>query len=88
MEKGTVVMSLSGHDKGSLYVVLKKEENFLFVCDGKNKLLSNPKKKNKRHLKATGIYVDLSVYNPLYDAHIRKALKGFDKCIDSSICKK
>ena len=81
-------MSLSGHDKGSLYVVLKKAENFLFVCDGKNKLLSNPKKKNHKHLIDMGVYIDLSVYNPLYDAHIRKALKGFDKCIDSSICKK
>ncbi len=88
MEKGTVVISLSGHDKGNLYVVLKQEENFLFVCDGKNKLISEPKKKNQRHLKDTGMYVDLSVYSPLYDAHIRKALKGLDKCIDSSICKK
>ena len=88
MEKGTVVMSLSGHDKESLYVVLKKEDNFLLVCDGKNKLISNPKKKNQKHLKDTGMYIDLSVYNPLYDAHIRKALKSFGKCIDSIICKK
>ena len=88
MEKAAVVISLSGHDKGSLYVVLKKKENFLFVCDGKNKLISNPKKKNKKHLKDTGMCIDLSVYNPLYDAHIRKELKSFGKCIDSIICKK
>ena len=88
MKKGTVVMSLSGHDKGNLYVVLKKEENFLFVCDGKNKLISEPKKKNKKHLIDVGMYIDLSVYNPLYDAHIRKELKSFGKCIDSIICKK
>lgn len=81
-------MSLSGHDKGNLYVVLKKEENFLFVCDGKNKLISELKKKNKKHLKDMGMCIDLSVYNPLYDAHIRKELKGFGKCIDSIICKK
>lgn len=75
MKTGTVVMSLAGHDKGSMYVVLGREGNFLLVCDGKNKLLSKPKKKNLRHLKNTGLYIDLSVYNPLYDAHIKKELR-------------
>lgn len=75
MKKGDVVISLRGHDKGSLYMVIGEEENFLFVCDGKNKLLSNPKKKNIRHLKETGKCIELSSYNPLYDAHIRKELK-------------
>ena len=86
MKTGTVVMSLAGRDKGSIYVVLGREENFLLLCDGKNKLLSKPKKKNLRHLKNTGLYIDLSVYNPLYDAHIRKELKSLGKCIDSIIC--
>ena len=76
MKRGTVVKSLLGHDRGTVYVVTEVSENFALVCDGKNKLLSNPKKKNCRHLENTGKSIDLSAYNPLYDAHIRKELKG------------
>ena len=76
MNTGDVVMSVSGHDKGRLYVVIQGGE-FPLLCDGKRKLLHNPKKKNCKHLKETGERIDLSAYNPLYDAHIRKELKSF-----------
>ena len=81
MKKGDVVISLSGHDKGRLYVVIKEGE-YPLLCDGKRKLLENPKKKNGKHLKETGERIDLSAYNPLYDAHIRKAVK----CVKKDIC--
>ena len=79
MKNASVVMSVSGHDKGTVYVALKREGNFLFLCDGKNKLLSKPKKKNIKHLKELGVNIDLSVYSPLYDAHIVKSLKAYKK---------
>ena len=75
MNIGDVVVSLKGHDSGRLYVVISVEEDFLLLCDGKRKLLSNPKKKKKKHLKETGESVNLSSHTPLYDAHIKKALK-------------
>lgn len=76
MKKGSVVRSLKGHDEGCLYVIISTDGKYALVCDGKNKLLSNPKRKNCRHLECTGKEIDLSGYNPLYDAHIRKELKG------------
>ena len=76
MKKGTVVKSLKGHDEGCFYIVIKTEGENVFVCDGKNKLLDNPKRKNRKHLECIGKDADLSGYNPLYDAHIRKELKG------------
>lgn len=85
MNTGDVVISVSGHDKGRFYVVIKAGE-FPLLCDGKIKLLDNPKKKNKKHLKETGERVNLSSYNPLYDAHIRKALKSVANCVSKDIC--
>lgn len=79
-------MSVRGHDSGNLYVVIAMEKEFIFLCDGKNKLLENPKKKNIKHLKETGKSINLSSYNPLYDAHIRKELKKAAKCVDAIIC--
>ena len=76
MKKGTVVKSLKGHDKGCFYIVVGTNGGYALVCDGKNKLLKNPKRKNCRHLECIGKETDLSKYNPLYDAHIRKELKG------------
>ena len=86
MKTGDVVMSLKGHDSGKLYVVVAAEKEFVFLCDGKNKLLKNPKKKKIKHLKETGKSVNLSLYNPLYDAHIRKELKIASKSVDTIIC--
>lgn len=82
MKTGDVVISVSGHDKERLYVVVGEEGEFLLLCDGKRKLLNCPKKKNRKHLKEIGKSVELSSYNPLYDAHIRKALK----CVSKDIC--
>lgn len=82
MNIGDVVVSLKGHDEGSLYVVTGVEGNSALLCDGKRKLLKCPKKKNRKHLEDTGKNVELSAFNPLYDAHILKALK----CVKKDIC--
>ena len=84
MKKGAVVVSLRGHDKGKLYVVVGESEKKLLLCDGKNKKLSHPKVKNKKHLKEIGKEIHFSSYNPLYDAHILKELKSIEKRIDNS----
>lgn len=84
MKKGAVVVSLKGHDKGKMYVVIGESEGKLFLCDGKNKKLSNPKVKNIKHLKDVGKEINLTSYNPLYDAHILKELKSIEKCVDNS----
>lgn len=73
------MLSLAGHDKDKLYVVLKEEGTYALLADGKTKTLKEPKKKNLKHLKETEMYVELSKYNPLYDAHIQKELKGLLK---------
>ena len=79
MKNGTVVKSLQGHDKGSYYLVVGVEDDMLLLADGKTKLLKSPKKKKIKHIYITGEVVNLSVYKPLYDAHIRKELSGLLK---------
>ena len=79
MRMGDIVKSVAGHDKETYYIVTEEENEIVFLCDGKNKTLSNPKKKNKKHIEYTNATVDLSVYTPLYDAHIVKELKRFNK---------
>ena len=50
---GKVVRSLAGNDKGSFSVIVKAEENRVFIADGKKHKLSSPKSKNPKHLAFT-----------------------------------
>ena len=74
-----VVSTIGCDDKGNVYIVTGQSDYYAFVCDGKNKTLEKPKKKKIKHLADTGEYVDLSIYSPLYDAHIKKELKSLLK---------
>ena len=54
MEKGAVVKSLAGRDKGKLLAVMQSDENRVFVCDGKERPVDRPKSKNIRHVENVG----------------------------------
>ena len=45
-----IVQSLAGHDKSEVFFVLRTEETFAYVADGKNRKCSKPKRKNLKHL--------------------------------------
>lgn len=42
-----LAISRSGHDKGSIYVIVKEEADAYYLADGKGKTLEKPKKKIK-----------------------------------------
>lgn len=51
--KGRIVRSIAGRDKGSFLVVVGFEGNKICLCDGKERPLERPKKKNVKHLSST-----------------------------------
>ena len=84
VQKGKVVISTAGHDKGLYFAVVGVEgENgqYLLLADGKNRLITKPKKKKIKHCMVLP-EKDLSM-NPFEDgkepsdALIRKYLKLF-----------
>ena len=51
---GQIVISTQGRDKGKSYIIYQiKDDNIVFLVDGKYKLLLNPKKKRLRHIRLT-----------------------------------
>lgn len=42
--------SLSGHDTNQIYLVAASDEKFVYLANGTTKCLSEPKKKNKKHV--------------------------------------
>lgn len=50
LERGKVVISLAGRDKGRLLAVMQVSGTQVFVSDGKERSVDRPKSKNIRHL--------------------------------------
>ena len=53
LERGRVVISLAGRDKGKLLAVMQEEGNRVLICDGKERPVDRPKSKNIRHVEIT-----------------------------------
>ena len=75
LEKGTVVYSLAGHDKGDFQVVVDFDDKYAKVCDGKYRPLERPKKMKLIHIKVTNTV--LSEDSLKTNKSIRVSLKPF-----------
>lgn len=69
---GRIVCSKAGRDKGYFMVVVKSEGDYLFVCDGKERPLERPKRKNAKHLKLTNTVLENDSFKT--NKHLKKAL--------------
>lgn len=49
------VYMLNGRDAEKCFIVVSCEDNLLYVCNGKNRKVTLPKKKNPKHLRFTGV---------------------------------
>ena len=47
---GMLAASKAGHDKSTIYVIIKEEAEYIYLVDGKIRTLEKPKKKNKKHI--------------------------------------
>ncbi len=52
---GGLAVSLAGHDKETLYLVIGQEEDFVFLADGVYKTWKRPKKKNRKHIRLLSV---------------------------------
>ena len=51
--RGQVIKSAAGRDKDYLMTVISYDGESVFVCDGKERRLGNPKRKNPKHVTKT-----------------------------------
>ncbi len=78
--QGCFAISLAGHDKGQMYVIIDSDDEYVYVCDGKNKLVGEPKRKRYKHIqlvkrKDAGIESKLASGKPLINEDIKRAIK-------------
>ncbi len=82
-----IVLSKYGHDKEKYFLVVSKDEDFLYLSDGKSRKAQKPKKKNIKHVIPTGevskeLLNKLQSGDTLTNKEIRYSLRKFRKAID------
>ena len=45
-----VVVSTAGHDQGEIFYVIRMDEQFLYLANGKDRTLDKPKRKKRKHV--------------------------------------
>jgi ribosomal protein L14E/L6E/L27E len=50
---GQKVRSIAGHDNGTDYIIVRTEDNYVYVADGAIRKLENPKKKKFKHIQGS-----------------------------------
>lgn len=78
--------SKAGHDKNTVYVIIKEETEYVYLADGRLKTLEKPKKKNKKHIQIIKKYPGSELMERIQtgqteDAEIRKILEQYRKSI-------
>ena len=80
---GRLAFSKAGHDKGTVYIIVEEDTEYVYVSDGRFKPLERPKKKNKRHIQPVlkGCDEDLRERlknkQPVRNEEIKRAIKVF-----------
>lgn len=59
IERGSLVYSIAGRDKGNLFLVLKRDGDFVYLADGNLRCAENPKKKKLKHVNKTNTRLEL-----------------------------
>ena len=77
---GKFATSKAGHDKTKLYIIIKKDAEYVYLVDGELKPIEKPKKKSKKHIQIIN-RVDETIQNKLetkqiiYNEDIKRAIK-------------
>ena len=46
---GKLAVSLAGHDKGSIFLVIREDGDVIWLADGISRLYQSPKRKKRKH---------------------------------------
>ena len=75
-QRGCVVRSAAGRDKGRLLAVTAVTQRGVEVCDGKERKLFRPKIKNPKHVEPTPMR--LTQEDMAFDSRLRRALRRLE----------
>lgn len=80
---GMFATSKAGHDKGKLYIIIKEEEEYVYLADGRLKPVDVPKKKKKKHIQiikktAENICLLIEEKKQISNEEVKRAIKEYE----------
>ena len=83
IEAGMFALSLTGHDKGRLYLVIKAEDGYVYLADGELRSLEKMKKKKEKHIQI--IYRTPEGWNPeqISNDDVKRAIRQYKKSLQA-----
>lgn len=76
---GILAMSKAGHDKGTIYVIIREEGEYIYVADGRIRTADRPKRKNKKHVQIIKIKQIAEPESGFDDLEIRQIIKEYQE---------
>ncbi len=83
---GEFAKSKAGHDKEEIFIIINKEEEYVYLVDGKLRILDKPKKKKIKHIQVINqideeLQRKLETNLILRDEDIKRAIKSYKQKI-------
>ena len=74
------------HDKEEIFIIINKEEEYVYLVDGKSRILDKPKKKKIKHIQVINqideeLQRKLETNLILRDEDIKRAIKSYKQKI-------
>lgn len=76
---GLLATSKAGHDKDSVYVILREEGEYVYIADGEGRTVQKPKRKNKKHIQLIKKKRLFEAEGGFNDIEIRRMIKAYQK---------
>ncbi len=81
--EGSIVRSIAGRDKGSLFIVISREGDYVYLANGELRKVDRPKRKKLKHLQGTKTVSEfvqnkLASVGKVTNSEVRKALADFN----------
>lgn len=70
--EGQLVLCTAGREKGKLMYVVKTDNKYVYLADGKERPLSKAKRKNPKHVKSVGKKADKMLTDKMLRSLLRE----------------
>lgn len=76
---GMLAVSKAGHDRGTTYVIIGEESEYVYLADGQVRGVDKPKKKNKKHIQVIKKMQMEKPEDGFADLEIKRTIKMFQE---------
>ncbi|MDE5883785.1 MAG: KOW domain-containing RNA-binding protein [Oscillospiraceae bacterium] len=79
LQTGMIVRAIAGKEQDQFLLVTRQDGNFVYLADGKHRKLTQPKRKNPKHVRATGKILTQEDLQSLTDPALRRLLRAYQE---------